>query len=111
MTGTFAYNIPFVSIFVMMIAAIITPLVPNKNRLPEKLSCLAVGFVGLMSAYLLYALTSGSQTVSFNFPMGHFPAPWGNELRAGPLEAVLSLVFCVAMLCLSQGTSHQQLRT
>ncbi|MBQ3455279.1 MAG: hypothetical protein IJG36_02470 [Synergistaceae bacterium] len=98
MIGMFAYNIPFASIFVMMISAIITPLVPNRNRIPEKLSCFAISFVGLMSAYLLYALTAGGQTQSFNFAMGHFPAPWGNELRAGPLEAVLSLVFCVAML-------------
>ena len=81
-----------------MICAIITPLLPNRNRIPEKLSCLAISFVGLMSAYLLYALTEGGQSLSFNFAMGHFPAPWGNELRAGPLEAVLSLVFCVAML-------------
>ena len=98
MIGMFAYNIPFASIFVMMISAIITPLLPNRNRIPEKLSCFAISFVGLMSAYLLYALTAGGQTQSFNFAMGHFPAPWGNELRAGPLEAVLSLVFCVAML-------------
>ena len=93
-----AFNIPFVSIFMLMIAAIITPLLPRKNRIPEKLSCLVIFIVAILSAYLLYALTSSGQDVSFNFPMGHFPAPWGNELRAGPLEAVLSFVFCIAML-------------
>ena len=93
-----AFNIPFVSIFMLMIAAIITPLLPRKKRIPEKLSCLVIFIVAILSAYLLYALTSSGQDISFNFPMGHFPAPWGNELRAGPLEAVLSLVFCVAML-------------
>ena len=96
--GMFAYNIPFASIFLMMISAIITPLLPDKNRIPEKLSCVMIGIVGVLSAYLLYALTAGGQSLSFNFMMGHFPAPWGNELRAGPLEAVLSLVFCAAML-------------
>lgn len=94
----FAYNIPFASIFLMMIAAIVTPLLPKHGRVPEKLSCAVIAVVGLMSAYLLYVLTDGGQSLSFNFSMGHFPAPWGNELRAGPLEAVLSLVFCVAML-------------
>ena len=39
MTDMFAFNIPFASIFLMMITAIITPLIPNRNRLPEKLSC------------------------------------------------------------------------
>ena len=94
----FAYNIPFISIFMMMITAIITPLLPNRNRLPEKLSCWAITCVGILSAYLLYALTNSAQSVTFNFPMGHFPAPWGNELRAGPLEAILALVFSIAML-------------
>ena len=98
MINMFAYNIPFASIFLMMIAAIVTPLLPKHGRIPEKLSCAMIAVVGLMSAYLLYVLTEGGQSLSFNFAMGHFPAPWGNELRAGPLEAVLSLVFCVAML-------------
>ncbi|MEA4932634.1 MAG: proton-conducting transporter membrane subunit, partial [Lawsonibacter sp.] len=30
---------------------------------------------------------------SFTYMMGHFPAPWGNELRAGPLEALFALTF------------------
>ena len=88
MINMFAFNIPFISIFLMMITAIITPLVPNKNRLPEKLSCYVIGTVGILSAYLIYALTNSGQSITFNFSMGHFPAPWGNELRAGPLEAI-----------------------
>ncbi len=98
MINLFAYNIPFASIFLLMISAIITPLLPEKNRLPEKLSCCVIGLVMILSAYLLYVLTNSGAPLSFNFPMGHFPAPWGNELRAGPLESVLSLVFCAAML-------------
>ena len=98
MINLFAYNIPFASIFLLMISAIITPLLPRKNRLPEKLSCCVIGLVMILSGYLLYVLTNSGDALSFNFPMGHFPAPWGNELRAGPLEAVLSLVFCAAML-------------
>ena len=31
--------------------------------------------------------------------MGEFPAPWGNEIRAGILEALLALLFLVVMLC------------
>ena len=48
-----------------------------------------------MSAVLLVHLTKTGE--SFTFMMGHFPAPWGNELRAGPLEALLALCFCVVM--------------
>lgn len=98
MINLLAFNVPFISIFLLMITAIITPLLPLRKRLPEKVSCFAVGIVMILSAWLLFSLTKSGQNLSFNFPMGHFPAPWGNELRAGPLEAVLALFFCVAML-------------
>ena len=98
MVNSFAYNIPFISIFIMMISAIITPVLPKKSRFPEKFSCFAIGIVAILSAFLLYSLSNSGQSLAFNFPMGHFPAPWGNELRAGPLEAVLSLIFSIAML-------------
>ena len=42
-----AFNIPFVSIFMLMIAAIITPLLPRKKRIPEKLSCLVIFIVAI----------------------------------------------------------------
>ena len=50
--------------------------------------------VAALSAALLAHLWSGD---SFTFMMGHFPAPWGNELRAGPLEALLALAFSLVM--------------
>ena len=36
---------------------------------------------------------------SFTYPMGEFPAPWGNEIRAGSLEALIALLFSVVLLC------------
>ena len=35
---------------------------------------------------------------SFTYVMGEFPAPWGNEIRAGTLEALLALIFLLVML-------------
>lgn len=98
MTNIIAYNIPFASIFMLMIAAVITPLLPDRNRIPEKLSCWVIAAAAVLSACLLYALAHNSQALTFSFPMGRFPAPWGNELRAGPLEAVMAMVFCTVML-------------
>lgn len=49
---------------------------------------LSIAFVTLMSGF------EGSYT----YMMGHFPAPWGNELRSGMLEAVTALFFSVIML-------------
>ncbi|HCI74208.1 MAG TPA: sodium:proton antiporter [Lachnospiraceae bacterium] len=50
-----------------------------------------------MNACVLgYTLKTGS---SFTYPMGEFPAPWGNEIRAGSLEALIALLFSVVLLC------------
>ncbi len=98
MTDVLAYNIPLASILLMLITAIITPILPDKNRLPEKLSCWVIGVIIILSGYLIYALTNSGQSITFTFPLGRFPAPWSNELRAGPLEAILALVFSTAML-------------
>lgn len=43
-----------------------------------------------------YTLKTGT---SFTYSMGEFPAPWGNEIRAGTLEALIALLFSVILLC------------
>ena len=50
----------------------------------------------MLSSVLWYTVTAGT---SFTYVLGEFPAPWGNELRAGTLEASLALLFIVVMLC------------
>ena len=47
------------------------------------------------SAILWYTVTTG---MAVTYPMGEFPAPWGNELRAGILEALLAVLFMVIMI-------------
>lgn len=55
------------------------------------------GLLIVMSAAVLrYCLMRGH---SFTYVMGEFPAPWGNEIRAGVLEAALALAFSVVLLC------------
>ena len=91
----FAYNIPFFSIFLAMLAAIAAPLLLRTSRAAERLTLAVTTLVGVLSAYLLANVAGTGE--SFTFMMGHFPAPWGNELRAGPLEALLALFFCASM--------------
>ena len=52
--------------------------------------------VAVMSAILLGDLLKSGE--SYTFMMGHYPAPWGNEIRAGALEAIMALCFSVVML-------------
>lgn len=44
---------------------------------------------------MYYTVTSGE---AVTFMMGHFPAPWGNEIRFGILEPLFCMVFSIVML-------------
>ena len=96
----FVYNVPFFSIFLAMLAGIATPLI-KKGRTALLVSEGVAAVIALLSAWLLHATWVSGK--SFTFMMGHFPAPWGNELRAGVLEALMSLVFCIVMLLSLEG--------
>ena len=50
----------------------------------------------MVGCVLWYLLRTGQ---SFTYSMGEFPAPWGNEIRAGVLEALLALLFLLILLC------------
>ena len=45
---------------------------------------------------LWYTVRTGEE---FVYVMGEFPAPWGNEIRAGVLEALMALAFLLIMIC------------
>lgn len=96
----FVNNVPFFSIFLAMLAGIVMPLIKN-GRIALRVTEGATVVIGLLSAWLLQATLASGE--SFTFMMGHFPAPWGNELRAGVLEALMSLVFCIVMLLSLEG--------
>ena len=90
----FVQNVPFFSIILSMFSGIISSVLPEKQA--KWLNTAVITLVGAMSAWLLsYLLEVGG---SFTFMMGHFPAPWGNEIRAGALEALMALIFSIIML-------------
>ena len=90
----FVQNVPFFSIMLSMFSGIVSSILPGKAA--KRLNTAVILVVGAASAWLLAWLmqTGGSYT----FMMGHFPAPWGNEIRAGALEAGMALFFCIIML-------------
>ena len=98
------YNVPFFSILLVIVSALLVPLLRNGAealRLVRGIQLVAAG----ASAYLLWVLSQVGE--SFTFQMGHFPAPWGNELRAGPLEALLALTFSLVMLLSLTGGARE----
>jgi len=90
----FVQNVPFFSIMLSMFSGIVSSILPGKAA--KRLNAAVILVIGAASAWLLAWLmrTGGSYT----FMMGHFPAPWGNEIRAGAMEAGMALFFCIIML-------------
>ncbi len=87
-------NFPFISIVLSMMSGIISSVLPGKwaRRLTMVLLCVVIVLSG---GVLAFTMQTGD---SFTFAMGKFTAPWGNELRGGPLEAVLAVFFALVML-------------
>ena len=88
-------NVPFFSIMLSMFSGIVSSILPGKWA--RRLNTAMILVVGMMSAWLLY-FVAASGIGSYTYMMGHFPAPWGNELRIGVLEAGMALFFCIIML-------------
>lgn len=100
---TLVQNFPFFSIILSMFSGTICSVLPRKAAKIVNLVMLTT--VGLMSlALLLYLMATGE---SYTFMMGHFSAPWGNEIRAGILEAGMALFFSIIMILSIVGGAHK----
>ena len=88
-------NIPFFCIMISLFSGSISSVLPGKYA--RWLNAAMLSAVIAMSGWLLIWLME-SQIGSYTYMMGHFPAPWGNELRVGVLEAGMALFFSIIML-------------
>ena len=88
-------NVPFFCIMISMFSGTVSSVLPGKvaRWLNLVMICLVTGMTGWLLMWLM-----GSGIGSYTYMMGHFPAPWGNELRVGLLEAGMALFFSVIML-------------
>lgn len=89
----FVRNFPFISIILSLLCAVITFLLKGKAAkrltLALNLSCIVLSL-----GTLIRNLTYGE----FTFTMGHFTAPWGNEIRAGLTEPMCAAIFTTVLL-------------
>lgn len=91
---SFVWNFPAASILLCLFAGIISSgLKKNAARWLNRILLLLE--LVLNGCTLGYVLITGQPYV---YVMGKFPAPWGNEIRAGVLEALIALFFCIIML-------------
>ncbi len=101
----FIRNFPCISIMLCLFAGIVSSGLRDKAAMWINTLLLTIN-IALSICTLLYTLLTGEP---FVYVMGKFPAPWGNEIRAGILEALLALFFCVIMLLSLFGGRHKLL--
>ena len=90
----FVQNFPFMSILISLFAGPLSSVLNGKWA--KRLNLAVISIIGIMSAIVLaYVIGSGHEYI---YTMGHFPAPWGNEIRVGIMEAAMALFFCIIML-------------
>ena len=90
----FIRNFPFFSIIICMFSGILSSVLDGKKA--RNLCIGAVSIVTMLSACVLFYTVKTDS--SFTYMMGHYPAPWGNEIRAGILEGLLATTFSFLLL-------------
>lgn len=92
---SFVQNFPFFSIILSLLCAVATFVAGDKWGRRLSIALLSVSVI-LNGALLGYCAVNN---ISYSYMMGHYPAPWGNEIMAGVLEPLLATLFSVVMLC------------
>ena len=102
---TFVQNLPFISILLSLFAGPLSSILGGKTA--KRLNLAVISVIGVMSSLVLaFVIQSGEPYV---YMMGHFPAPWGNEIRVGILEASMAVFFCIIMLlCMIGGSLERE---
>lgn len=96
-------NIPAISILLLMFSGVVAFALYGKYA--RYLTNIAIIAVVVLSAILLAYFWEGAPV--YNYSMGHYPGPIGNELRSGILEAAMALMFSiVTILSLMGGRNH-----
>jgi len=93
-------NLPFLSIFLAITAGILCAVL-RSGKAAWRLTMLTTAVNTLLSAVLLGCLWPAG--LSFVYTMGRFAAPYGNAIKAGPLQALLSAVFCAVLALALEG--------
>lgn len=101
----FVRNFPLICILLSLFTGPVSSVLSGKAA--KYLSAVMMALVSIMSAAVFaFVLRNGQE---YTYMMGHFPAPWGNEIRVGILEAGMALFFCIVMLlCMIGGVLERE---
>ena len=97
------YNFPAFTVLLSLLCSGIGYAVKDKKKAKVLSLCLLTTCLILNTCTLFYCIKNGS----FTYMMGHFPAPWGNEIRAGLCECLMALSFnAVLIFSIKIGRAH-----
>ena len=89
----FVVNFPLFSVVLSLFSGALCFMLPGKAA--RRYTMCYEALLTILSLFVLqYTYVNGA----FTYVMGEFPAPWGNEIRAGVLEATTALIFMIIML-------------
>ncbi len=92
---SFITNFPLFTIVLSLFSGVLCTMLGGKAARRYTI-CYECVLIALAACILTYTVRTGA---AFTYVMGEFPAPWGNEIRAGVLESLLALAFLIVMLC------------
>ena len=90
----FIRNFPLFTIIISLFLGPLCMALPAK-----KARCVTIVWECVLLALTGAIACETSANGAFTYVMGEFPAPWGNEIRAGLLESVIAVLFALVMLC------------
>lgn len=100
---TFAANLPLFGIVACLMASVISSMVPG--RLARHITLTLAWMLAVMDFLVLHAVMLRGEPITYI--MGHYPHPWGNEIRMGILEALVSAAFSIILfLTVLGGRKH-----
>ncbi len=93
----FFWNLPYLCVFLIMITAIMLSVLPGAKRAYWITVFVSAVCTAASLIFLVYIVRADA---AYPFTMGKFPAPFGNEIKFGPLQGLFAFVFS-AVMCLS----------
>lgn len=91
---SFIQNFPLFTIILSLVCAVIS--FAANEPLARGLTVVSAERQHLYAGGCCWCLRRNG--TSYSYMMGHYPAPWGNEITVGVLESFMALLFAAVML-------------
>ena len=96
---SFAVNFPLFTIVACLVCSVVSSVLDGKHA--RRLSMCLSFAVAVTSLFVMGLVLQHGEPITYI--MGHFPHPWGNEIRMGLLESFFSFVFAVVLFLCMKG--------